>query len=54
MGGYQTSYRSNDRVTIISQSLSTLLFKRISGYFPDSITHLGAKYHLIKLEQKHI
>jgi prolyl 4-hydroxylase len=51
MGGYQTSYRSNDRVTIISQSLSTLLFKRISGYFPDSITHLGATWEPVGLNE---
>lgn len=51
LDGYQTSYRSNDRVTIISQSLSTLLFKRISGYFPDLLTHHGSTWEPVGLNE---
>jgi hypothetical protein len=51
LDGYQTSYRSNDRVTIVSQSLSDLLFKRISVYFPDSITHHDTTWEPIGLNE---
>ncbi|CAF4949361.1 unnamed protein product [Rotaria sp. Silwood1] len=51
LDGYQTSYRSNDRVAIVSPSLSALLFKRLSGYFPDSITHHGDTWEPIGLNE---
>ncbi|CAF1255013.1 unnamed protein product [Didymodactylos carnosus] len=51
LDGYQTSYRSNDRVTITSKSLAALLFNRISGYFPDSITHRDATWEPVGLNE---
>ncbi|CAF2973685.1 unnamed protein product [Rotaria sp. Silwood2] len=51
LDGYQISYRSNDRVTIVSQSLSTLLFKRIYGYFPELITHHNDAWKSIGLNE---
>ncbi|CAF3901922.1 unnamed protein product [Rotaria sordida] len=51
LGAYQMSYRSNDRVIIVSQRLSDLLFKRLSAYFPDSINNDGSIWEPIGLNE---
>ncbi|UJR17950.1 hypothetical protein I4U23_004849 [Adineta vaga] len=51
LNGYQTSYRSNDRVTIVSSSLADLLFKRLSSYFPDTILHHSEQWQPIGLNE---